>query len=81
MSDAPLTPGQVKGARGLLGWWQSDLAARAYVSASAIRLFEAGVQAAPPLDLDIVRTALESAGVEFIAENGGGAGVRLRKTK
>lgn len=26
-----------------------------------------------------IRTALESAGVEFIAENGGGAGVRLRK--
>jgi hypothetical protein len=26
-----------------------------------------------------VRTALEKAGVEFIAENGGGAGVRLRK--
>jgi hypothetical protein len=24
--------------------------------------------------------ALESAGVEFIAENGGGAGVRLRKS-
>jgi hypothetical protein len=27
-----------------------------------------------------IRTALESAGVEFIDENGGGAGVRLRKT-
>jgi len=25
------------------------------------------------------KEALESAGVEFIAENGGGAGVRLRK--
>ena len=28
-----------------------------------------------------IRRALESAGVEFIAENGGGAGVRLRKGK
>jgi hypothetical protein len=27
-----------------------------------------------------VRRALESAGVEFIDENGGGPGVRLRKT-
>ncbi|MER8574578.1 hypothetical protein NKG99_24160 [Mesorhizobium sp. M1409] len=27
-----------------------------------------------------IRAALESAGVEFIPENGGGAGVRLRKT-
>jgi len=29
--------------------------------------------------LDVVRRALETAGVEFIDENGGGAGVRLRK--
>lgn len=28
---------------------------------------------------DAIRKALEEAGVEFIAENGGGAGVRLRK--
>lgn len=27
-----------------------------------------------------IRAALEAAGVEFIPENGGGAGVRLRKT-
>ncbi|RFC68562.1 LacI family DNA-binding transcriptional regulator [Mesorhizobium denitrificans] len=30
---------------------------------------------------DRVQEALESAGVEFIAENGGGVGVRLRKSK
>jgi hypothetical protein len=29
--------------------------------------------------MDALRTALEAAGVEFIPENGGGAGVRLRK--
>jgi hypothetical protein len=29
--------------------------------------------------LEVVKQALESAGVEFIEENGGGAGVRLRK--
>lgn len=29
--------------------------------------------------LAAIRAALEAAGVEFIAENGGGAGVRLRK--
>jgi hypothetical protein len=28
-----------------------------------------------------LRYALEAAGVEFIDENGGGAGVRLRKAK
>ena len=29
--------------------------------------------------IDAIRRAFESAGVEFISENGGGAGVRLRK--
>jgi hypothetical protein len=29
--------------------------------------------------MDAIRRALETAGIEFIAENGGGAGVRLRK--
>jgi hypothetical protein len=29
--------------------------------------------------LDVIRRAFEKAGVEFIDENGGGAGVRLRK--
>jgi hypothetical protein len=28
-----------------------------------------------------IQRALEAAGVEFIAENGGGAGVRLRKPR
>jgi len=32
-----------------------------------------------PRTIAAIRAALESAGVEFIAENGGGAGVRLRK--
>ena len=31
--------------------------------------------------IDKIRSALESAGVEFIAENGGGPGVRLKKPK
>ena len=32
-----------------------------------------------PATVAAIRAALEAAGVEFIAENGGGAGVRLRK--
>jgi hypothetical protein len=28
-----------------------------------------------------IKAALEKAGIEFIAENGGGAGVRLRKVQ
>ena len=38
-----------------------------------------GPLAAQPRTVAAIRTALEQAGVEFIAENGGGAGVRLRR--
>lgn len=41
--------------------------------------FEDGEGAPRPATIAAIRTALEAAGVEFIAENGGGAGVRLRK--
>jgi hypothetical protein len=34
---------------------------------------------APQLTISKLRAALRAAGVEFIAENGGGVGVRLRK--
>jgi len=30
-------------------------------------------------NLDAIRRTLEAAGIEFIPENGGGAGLRLRK--
>ncbi len=77
MSDTP-TPEQVKAARQLLGWSVLKLATRVGVSESAIRLFELGVNLAV-LDLEAVRTVLESAGVEFIAENEEGPSVRLGK--
>ncbi len=40
---------------------------------------ETGVSQPCRATLDVIRRALESAGVEFIDENGGGPGVRLRK--
>jgi transcriptional regulator with XRE-family HTH domain len=77
MSDTP-TPEQVKAARQLLGWSVLKLATRVGVSESAVRLFESGVNLAL-LDLEAVRTLLESAGVEFIADKEEGPGVRLGK--
>ena len=77
-----ITPGQVRAARRLLGWWQSDLAKMVRVSAKSIRAFESGeLSGTSPLDLDLglVRESLESAGVIFVEENGEGPGVRLRK--
>ena len=57
-----------------------DLAALASVSPTTITRLERG-EAAYPRTLAAIRAALEAAGVEFIQENGGGPGVRLRKAK
>ena len=74
-----VSAGQLRAARGLLGWSQSDLADAAKVGRATIADFEAGKRAPYARTLSDMRAALEAAGVEFIAENGGGAGVRLRK--
>ena len=65
-------------ARAALNLGVRDLAALAEVSPNTIARFERG-EALYSRTLAAIRTALESAGVEFIPENGGGAGVRLRK--
>jgi hypothetical protein len=44
-----------------------------------VHQFESGVSQPRRATLDVIRRAFESAGVEFIDENGGGPGVRLRK--
>jgi transcriptional regulator with XRE-family HTH domain len=71
---------QVRAARGLVGWSQGKLAETAGVPLSTVKRYEAGsVAKLSPDALAKMRAALESAGVEFIPENGGGAGVRLRQ--
>lgn len=57
-----------------------DLAAAAGVTANTISRIENGSDAKAST-LTSLRAALEAAGVEFIPENGGGAGVRLAKPK
>jgi transcriptional regulator with XRE-family HTH domain len=54
-------------------------AVAAAVSKVTLSDFEIGKRSPHPRTLAAIRTALESAGVEFIAENGGGPGLRLRK--
>lgn len=76
-----ITPPQSRAARGLLDWSQSALAQASNLSESTVRDFEKGRRTPSPNNLAAIRAALESAGVEFIAENGGGAGVRLRKRR
>ena len=76
-----LTAAQCRAARGLIDWSQSDLAQHAGVGIVTIRQLEADLHAPRRATLDVVRRALEAAGVEFIDENGGGAGVRLGKAQ
>ena len=71
----------VRAARALLRWEQRDLEAASSVSLPTIKRLESkpGVMAAHMSTVVALRKALEAAGIEFIDENGGGPGVRLRK--
>ena len=76
-----ITRAQIKAARQLLGWTLVRLAARADASELAVRRYENGRGIGGRIDLTSIREMREAAGVEFIAENGEGPGVRLRKAK
>ena len=73
-----MKPVQCRMARAALGWSTLELAQKAEVGGNTVNRFEAG-QDARVSSVEKMRAALEVAGVEFIPENGGGAGVRLRK--
>jgi len=79
MVVAMITPSQCRAARGLLDWTQQELADQAGVGIVTVRQVEAGASEPRRATLEVIRRAIESAGVEFIDENGGGPGVRLRK--
>ena len=74
-----VTPAQCRAARGLLDWSQQVLANEAGVGIVTINQLEAGTSQPRRATLEVVRRAFERAGIEFINENGGGPGVRLRK--
>jgi transcriptional regulator with XRE-family HTH domain len=65
-------------ARAVLKWGVREVAKAARVSPATVTRVEAD-QPANAATLAAIRGALEAAGVEFIDENGGGPGVRLRK--
>jgi hypothetical protein len=78
---AALSSAQIRAARALLRWSAADLARQAALGANTIRRAEVaeGRTSLTAANELAIRRALEAAGVEFIDENGGGAGVRLRK--
>lgn len=65
-------------ARAALNWSTQDLAKAAAVGANTVNRFEAG-QDARVSSVEKMRKAMEDAGVIFVAENGEGPGVRLKK--
>jgi hypothetical protein len=76
-----ISSAQMRAARALLRWSALDLAAASKVGVATIRRVEV-VHGEIPVTLAneaALRRALETAGIEFIEENGGGEGVRFRK--
>jgi hypothetical protein len=83
MKTVALSSAQIRAARALLRWSAQDLARASALGVNTIRRaeiaeHEISLTAANHL---AVRRALEAAGVEFIDENGGGPGVRLRQRR
>jgi transcriptional regulator with XRE-family HTH domain len=82
MSIPKVSIRQVKAARALLNWSQTELAAASGVSIPTVKRLEAE-------DADLggrnqtaakICEALQRAGIEFINGNGAGVGVRLRRS-
>lgn len=74
-----LKPMQCRAARVLLGLEQSDLAKEAGVSERTLTDFERGERDPIPATKKALADALSRLGVDLIAENGGGVGVRVRQ--
>lgn len=68
---------QCQAARALLGWTCEDLAEAAGIGVATVWRFEAGDNVRDS-SIDAIQKALEDAGIQFIPENGGGPGVRLK---
>lgn len=76
-----MMPEQCRAARGMLGWSQAKLAETADVGKQTIADYERGARTPYDRTLRDLRLALEEGGIEFIPENGGGAGVRFKQRR
>jgi hypothetical protein len=77
-----ISSAQMRAARALLRWSALDLAAASKVGVATIRRSEvvSGEIPVTRANESALRGALEAAGIEFIEDNGGGEGVRFRKS-
>lgn len=77
-----LSAAQIRAARALLGWNQTELATAAGIAVSSVKNIEGGMTEPNPRTIIALQKALEAAGVLLLAPGDtrpGGAGVRLRK--
>ena len=76
-----MKPMQCRAARAMIQMKQPELAKAAGLGLSTIVDFEKERRVVSDQAITAICTALEEAGVEFIDENGGGAGVRIKKNR
>jgi transcriptional regulator with XRE-family HTH domain len=77
-----ITPAQIRAARALIGWKQTDLADASGVSEISVKNIERGTTDARSSTLAAIQAAFLKAGVVFLDPGDtrdGGPGVRLRK--
>ena len=73
-------PVQCRMARAALGWGVRELAAAAKVSVDTVARFERGDEL-KERTVEAIQRVLEAGGIEFIDENGGGPGLRLKRRR
>lgn len=78
VSKGMITNVQIRAARALLDWKQTDLAKAAKVSEMSVKNLEKGDKDPRVSTIQAVRAALEAAGVEFINDDRGDGVVKLR---
>jgi DNA-binding XRE family transcriptional regulator len=76
----PVTSAQLRMARAALNWTVRNLAEVTGLHRNTITNIEVGRYLGDQKTLETIEAAFRKAGVEFIDENGGGAGVRLKKS-
>ncbi|MER8562043.1 helix-turn-helix transcriptional regulator [Mesorhizobium sp. M0578] len=74
-----ISPQQLRAARALIDWTREDLANASGITVRTLVRIENAQTTSRQTTFDALVGALETAGIEFIPENGGGAGVRLAR--
>ncbi|WP_348641872.1 helix-turn-helix transcriptional regulator [Mesorhizobium sp. B2-4-9] len=72
-----ILPQQIRAARALIDWTRDDLANASGLTVRTLARIESSQTVPRQTTLEALAKALETAGIEFISQNGGGPGVRL----